>query len=323
MKKFPLLVAMVVVLTLAGAAGYRYGNFKWDQLGIPAQVAQLKSIFTKPNRPAKVAVSFPNSDPAPRQTPSVVPAQPVPVVPSSSVSDPHEVAPNNTVSNPVDTPITAPNAGLETNLEPGDNFSPENSVAPDPRVPAAVTPAPKTFPENPTLQIDLRNIVDEEVPKPTLDELREQALTAFRAQNFAQATELAEKIAEQDASDVQFFGKFLHAMIVRLNEPQRAVALAQILTVQNPASKFAWNYLGWAHIANQDVANARLALDRAIEYDDNTMAEINLNYADVYLAEGNLERAAAEYRHAISIDGVQGAIGQIAVQRLQKMGMAE
>ena len=136
---------------------------------------------------------------------------------------------------------------------------------------------------------------------------------AVLAQNYPKAAEAYEKVLILNSSDIELFVRPVWLNIEHLNEPDRALELANQAVREHPGNAMAYNLLGWAQISIRDMENAGKNLRYALIIDPKLpAAHYNLGLWNEQ--QGNLQDAEDEYKQAYTLDP-GGPIGNLAAER--------
>lgn len=195
--------------------------------------------------------------------------------------------------------------------------------------PEEVAILPETNPSGsePSLFEEIFGTSDEPESAPAITiedapDLKLQIQTALQTQDFEQALTLTENLITVQIPDTDFFSPILIPAIMKLHAFDRAFSLAEKIKSGNPQSALAWNYLGWAALNANHMDTAKNALSQALILDD-TLPQIHLNYGDLWLMEGNHTKAKEFYKYAISLDGPDGVITNLAQNQLDKINQLD
>lgn len=110
----------------------------------------------------------------------------------------------------------------------------------------------------------------------------------FESQNFEKAFPIYKEIVATDASDINRFERPIALAINLLNKPKEALELANSAYKAHPETAMAHNLLGWALLANNDLAGSRRHLEEAIRRDPE-LPSAHLNLEQLLEREGKQE----------------------------------
>lgn len=138
----------------------------------------------------------------------------------------------------------------------------------------------------------------------------------FELQDFAKAFPLYKEVVTTDSADLNRFIRPIALAINHLNLLKEAEALAKKALETHPDASMAFNLVGWAALANNDLAAARQNLETALKRDPELDAAY-LNLGQLTEKAGNLQEALSYYEKAIELAEKNGnpSIGNTAKER--------
>lgn len=131
----------------------------------------------------------------------------------------------------------------------------------------------------------------------------------LQMQEYEKAAENYEDVLSLNSKDVNYFIKPMWIYIDRLNEPQKAIALANKAISAHPEDAMSYNLLGWAKMSNNELYEAKQYLDKAASLNPNLDA-VYLNFGKLYEKRGDNQTALAFYKKAYELG--QGASISVA-----------
>lgn len=115
--------------------------------------------------------------------------------------------------------------------------------------------------------------------------------------NYKQSAASYENVVALNDEDVNYFIRPIWIYLERLNQPHRAVALAQKAVNAHPDEAMSYNLLGWAQIGVRNYYEAESMLKKALSMDPN-LAAAYLNFGQLYEKQQKYEDAIAFYKKA-------------------------
>lgn len=142
----------------------------------------------------------------------------------------------------------------------------------------------------------------------------------FDTKDFTKAFPLYKETATTDPSDINRFVRPIALAINQLNKPKEATDLANVAFKTHPGSAMAYNLLGWAAIANNDLVGAHKNLSEALKLDPNLDAA-HLNLGQLYEREGKIDSAMREYQLAADFaeKSANESVGNTATLRYNEL----
>ena len=134
----------------------------------------------------------------------------------------------------------------------------------------------------------------------------------FEAGNYKQAVKAYERVIELNNRDLDAYTRPVWIYLDFLNQPQNALALAEIAITLFPEEAMAHNLLGWSQLGMQDYTEAEKSLSRALQLDAN-LAAAHYNLGKLYQAQRNYTQALTSYQQAYQMDQ-NGSVGNLAAQ---------
>lgn len=139
----------------------------------------------------------------------------------------------------------------------------------------------------------------------------------LQLQQYEKAAENYEDVLSLNNEDVNYFIKPMWIYIDRLNEPKKAVTLANIALTAHPDNAMSYNLLGWAKISTGELYEAKQYLDKAASIDPNLDA-VYLNFGKLYEKREDYRTALAFYKKAYQL-GQGASISAAAADSYNKL----
>lgn len=136
-------------------------------------------------------------------------------------------------------------------------------------------------------------------------------------ENYQKAVNAYEQVLEFNSKDINGFVRPIWIYLDFLNNPQKALALAELAMVNFPDQAMSLNLLGWAQGGNANYIEAEKNLKLSIEKDPN-LAAAHYNLAQLYEEQERFDEAMDYYKSAYQIDQV-GSIGNLAAKRFNAL----
>lgn len=136
-------------------------------------------------------------------------------------------------------------------------------------------------------------------------------------QEYEKAETSYEKVLEENQKNLQVFVRSVWLNIDKLNNPQKALEIAQIAIEKHPKSAMSYNLGGWAYTALGEYENGQKLLDKALALDPKLDA-IHLNLGWLYEKKGSAKLAKEYYKKAYLL-GKGNSIGNLAAIRFNKL----
>lgn len=134
----------------------------------------------------------------------------------------------------------------------------------------------------------------------------------FETKDYAKAVNAYEEVLAVNQQDINAFVRPIWLYLDYLEEPQKALKLAQAALAAFPDSAMSYNLVGWSYIGMGDYKNANANLQKALQLDPELPAA---HYNSGLMNEkwGNYELALENYQEAYQLDP-NGSIGNLAAQ---------
>lgn len=136
-------------------------------------------------------------------------------------------------------------------------------------------------------------------------------------QQYKKSAEKYDKILSVNTSNLDIFSKDIWLYIEKLNNPQRALELAQKALTVHPDSAMSANLVGWSYIALQDYDNAKEFLKKSLEIDPE-FATAYLNIGLLYEKQKSDDLAKKYYKKAYNL-AKGNPVGNIAKLKLDNL----
>ncbi|MBN1494566.1 tetratricopeptide repeat protein [Candidatus Peregrinibacteria bacterium] len=143
----------------------------------------------------------------------------------------------------------------------------------------------------------------------------------FQKEEYEKANNKYENVISLNPTDVDYFVRPLWVYIDKLNQPTKAVKLAEKALLHNPNDPMSFNLIGWAQVADNDFINAKKNLEKAIALNEKFNAPY-LNLGWMFERQGNFNKAKEYYKKAYNL-GTGDAVGDLAAQRYNALLLKE
>ena len=132
-------------------------------------------------------------------------------------------------------------------------------------------------------------------------------------EDYTNAVVSYEEVLDINNEDINSFVRPIWIYLDYLNEPEKALELAEIAVVTFPETAMSYNLLGWSQIGTNDQTEAEKNLKKATELDPNFAASY-YNLGKLYEVQNRDALAIEVYQKAYELDP-SGSIGNLAAQR--------
>lgn len=122
-----------------------------------------------------------------------------------------------------------------------------------------------------------------------------------------------ESVLEDNKEDINSFVRPIWMYLDFLEEPIKALKLAELAVITFPEDPMAYNLLGWSQVGTQNYVESEKNLKKAIEMDPE-FAAAHYNLGKLYEDQGRSDFAMAQYQKAYELDS-NGSIGNLAAKR--------
>lgn len=136
-------------------------------------------------------------------------------------------------------------------------------------------------------------------------------------EDYEQATDRYEEVLSLNSQDLNYFIKPMWIYIERLDQPEKAITLANFALQNHPDEAMSYNLLGWAKLASGDLVEAKENLEKAVAIDPNLDAAY-LNFGSLYQRRGDNSTALAFYKKAYDL-GRGNSISTAAADMYNKL----
>lgn len=126
-----------------------------------------------------------------------------------------------------------------------------------------------------------------------------------------------DEVLSVNTSNLDIFNRAIWLYIEKLNNPAKALELAQKAVKAFPNEAMSHNLLGWAYTANNDFVKAKESLQKALELDENLDA-IYLNIGILYEKQSMDDKAKEFYEKALLL-GQGSSVGNLAKVKIQNL----
>lgn len=131
----------------------------------------------------------------------------------------------------------------------------------------------------------------------------------FETEDYEKSAEAYEKVLEVSKEDISAFIRPIWLYVDFLEDPDKAVKLAETAVLSFPDSAMSYNLLGWAYI-HKDESKAEKHLKKALEMDPNLSASY-YNLGQLYELQNRNSLAMESYQKAYELDS-SGSIGNMS-----------
>ena len=135
----------------------------------------------------------------------------------------------------------------------------------------------------------------------------------FLKGEYEKANTKYEDVISLNPSDINYFVRPLWVYIDKLNQPGKAVKLAEKGLLNHPDDPMSFNLMGWAQIADNDYVNGKKNLEKALALNEKFDAPY-LNLGWMFEKQGNYTKAKEFYKKAYTL-GMGNAVGDLAAQK--------
>ncbi|MFA6457808.1 MAG: tetratricopeptide repeat protein [Patescibacteria group bacterium] len=133
----------------------------------------------------------------------------------------------------------------------------------------------------------------------------------------AAADLLSEKINADESASIDDFTRAISLYLEKLNDGQKAWAVASLAVTRLPESSPAWNLAGWVSLKNNQLAKARTQLEHAIQLDPKSPWPY-YNLGQVFEKSGKTAAALTAYHDAFELDS-NGPAGVLAARNYNRL----
>lgn len=116
-------------------------------------------------------------------------------------------------------------------------------------------------------------------------------------QEYEKSANSYENLLVRNDNSIDYFIRPIWIYIDKLNQPEKAITLAEKAVKKHPSNAMSYNLLGWAHLGAGQLMSAQMYLDRAHTMDPNLDATY-LNYGKLYQQKGETQKALSNYQIA-------------------------
>ena len=135
--------------------------------------------------------------------------------------------------------------------------------------------------------------------------------------DYTKSVESYEKVLSINKDDINSFVRPIWIYIDYLNEPNKALNIAEVANSAFPESAMSYNLLGWSQIGTKDYSEAEKNLLKAIELDPSLPAA-QYNIARLYDFQNRKNLALEAYQKAYELD-TNGSIGNLAAMAYNEL----
>lgn len=153
--------------------------------------------------------------------------------------------------------------------------------------------------------------------EPELVVYRHLADLYFETQDYEKSAEAYEKVLEVSKDDVDSFVRPVWLYLDFIDDPQKALKLAETAALTFPDSAMSYNLLGWSYAGLGDNDKAERNLKKAIELDPN-LAAAHYNLGNLYEGQNRHQLALDAFQKSYDLDS-NGSIGNLAAQAYNEL----
>lgn len=135
--------------------------------------------------------------------------------------------------------------------------------------------------------------------------------------NYKKAVQAYEKVLKVDSKEIESYVRPIFIYLDHLDQPEKALKLAELAVRQFPESAMAYNLTGWSQIGINNFIEAEKNLKKALSIDPNLSAAW-LNYGRLYEKLNNTEEALNSYEKSYNLDK-NGSVGNLAAKRFNDL----
>ncbi len=150
--------------------------------------------------------------------------------------------------------------------------------------------------------------------KPTILIDQKLADIYLQLKDYQKSAASFETLLAANDNNLDYFIRPVWMYIEKLNQPDKAVQLAQKALLRHPEAAMSYNLMGWATLASNNTTEAEKYLKEAQKRDPNLDA-VYLNLGMLYEQKGDKNLAASEYKKAIKISGPNSSVGIMAQEK--------
>lgn len=148
--------------------------------------------------------------------------------------------------------------------------------------------------------------------EPKLVIYRHLADLYFETEEYEKSAEAYEQVLEMSKDDVSSFVRPVWLYLDFINDPQKALKLAETAALTFPDSAMSYNLLGWSYTGLGEDEDAERNLKKALEMDPN-LAAAYYNLGNLYNEQNRRQMALDAFKQAYELDSA-GSIGNLAAQ---------
>lgn len=153
--------------------------------------------------------------------------------------------------------------------------------------------------------------------EPKLVVYRHLADLYFETQDYEKSAETYENVLELSKDDVDSFVRPVWLYLDFIDEPQKALKLAETAALTFPDSAMSYNLLGWSYAGLKEDDKAEKNLKKAIELDPN-LAAAYYNLANLLRSQNRDDMALDAFQKAYDLDS-NGSIGNLAAKAYNEL----
>jgi len=125
----------------------------------------------------------------------------------------------------------------------------------------------------------------------------------------------------KNTTHLDIFTRVVWLNVDKLNNPEKALNIAQAALTNHPDTAMSYNLVGWALTANGNYSEAKTYLDKAINIEP-TLDAAHLNMGWLYELKGQENKAKEYYKQAYNL-GTGNSITNLAAQRFNSIAQKE
>lgn len=135
----------------------------------------------------------------------------------------------------------------------------------------------------------------------------------LQTQEYQKSVTAYEEVLNYNKQDINAYVRPIWIYLDFLNEPTKAVKLAEMAVMTFPNDPSAYNLLGWSQVGTGNYTEAEKNLNKAIAGDPN-LAAAHYNLGKMYEEQGRDQLALESFQKAYNLDQ-SGSIGNLAAKR--------
>lgn len=147
---------------------------------------------------------------------------------------------------------------------------------------------------------------------------KKMAESQLIAGNTAEAVASMEHVLQVESESIYDFVEPIWLCLSELEDPRRALSLAQLGAEQFPDEAMAQNLLGWTLYENGDIEAAETALKRGLKI-NRLLPELHFNMGQIREKQGQMEAARDYFEESLRLSKPGSSIYSMATERLKTL----